>query len=259
MKRIVVTRPRAQAGPLAGFLEAEGFEPVFFPAIRIAPAEDPGPLNAALQDPIGFDWIVFTSANAVDAVWDRLGRLGRLFPAGARVAAVGPKTAASLSARGVKIDFVPGEAASRAIVPGLGGLAGKRVLLPLGDLATPDLAAAVAAAGGTPVPVIAYRTLPADPDPDGLAALRAGVDAVAFTSGSSAANFAALVSAAGLDPFRLPNDPLIVCIGPTTAAAARRSGFRVDRVAAEYTAEGLARSLAAAVRKGRRAEPEAGQ
>jgi uroporphyrinogen III methyltransferase/synthase len=241
--RVVITRPRDQAGDLAEALEACGFTPIFFPTIRIAPATDPRPLDAALERLSGCDWVVFTSANAVEAVWERLDRLGLAFPAKVRVAAVGPKTAARLRESGVTADFVPDEYVSEAIVPGLGDLAGKRVFLPLGDLAGDALARAVAAGGGIPDAVTAYRTLPAGADPDGLAALQDGVYAVTFTSGSTAVNFATLVRTAGRDPFRLPGDPLIVCIGPKTAAAAQEAGFRVDRVADEYTLEGLVSAL----------------
>lgn len=244
MRRVVITRPRDQAGELAKALEARGFTPVYFPAIRIAPASDPHPLDAALKRLAGCDWTVFTSANAVEAVWDRLDQLGLAFPGSVRVAAIGPKTAARLAAHGVTADFVPDEFLSEAIVPGMGDLAGLRVFLPLADLAGDDLERAVETAGGTAETVIAYHTLLAAPDPDGLAALEAGVDAITFTSGSTALYFIDLARRAGLDPFDLPGNPLIVCIGPKTAAAARGAGFRVDGVADEYTLEGLVDALA---------------
>jgi uroporphyrinogen-III synthase len=87
--------------------------------------------------------------------------------------------------------------------------------------------------------ITAYHTIPAYPDPNGIQALRSGVDIVTFTSGSTARNFITLVQNAGLDPFHLPGDPLISCIGPKTAMAVREAGFRVDVVAQDYTVEGL--------------------
>lgn len=245
MRRVVITRPRAQAGALAELLEARGFEPICFPAIRIVPAADPHPLESALGRLADFDWAVFTSANTVDAVWDQLDRLGRTFPPGLQVAAIGPKTAARLESRGVSPDFVPDEHISEGIVPGLGDLSGRQVILPQADIAEDTLEAAVRAAGGSVEAVTAYHTLPAEPDPAGLAALRTGVHAVVFTSASTAVHFAALIQAAGLDPFNLPGDPRIVCIGPKTAAAAKEAGFRVDRVADAYTLAGLASALEA--------------
>ncbi|HUF37624.1 MAG TPA: uroporphyrinogen-III synthase [Anaerolineales bacterium] len=240
--RVLVTRPPPIDAPV-GDPESEGFTPIYFPTIRISPPADPRPLDEALQRLPGCAWAVFTSANAVEAVREGLDRIGRSFPTNVRVAAIGPQTAARLESQGIAVDYLPAEFISDAVVPGLGDLAGMRVFLPLGDLAENTIPDAVAAAGGIPEIVTAYHTLPADPDPDGLAALRAGVDAIAFTSGSTAANFAALVRVAGLDPFRLPGDPLIACIGPKTAAAARSAGFRVDLVAEEHTFAGLVSAL----------------
>ena len=237
--RAVITRPRAQAGSLAEALLARGIEPVYFPTIRIAPLKNPELLDAALRRLPRFDWVVFTSANAVEAVWERLARMDTPFPPGTRAAAIGPKTAAGLKARGVSAAFVPEEFIAEAVVPGLEDLKGRSVLLPLADIADAALMKAIEAAGGTAEVVTAYRTLPAAPDPIGLAALRSGVDAVTFTSGSTARNFAVLTRRAGIDPFDLPGSPIVACIGPRTAAAAREVGFKVNAIAAEYTIEGL--------------------
>ncbi len=91
--------------------------------------------------------------------------------------------------------------------------------------------------------IAAYHTLPAQPDPTALQALRQGVDAVTFTSSSTVRNFVALVGKAGLDPHNLPGDPLIACIGPITAGTAREEGLAVDVVAEEYTTEGLLNAM----------------
>ena len=251
--RVVVTRPREQADSMAEALRAHGIEPVYFATIQIAPVKNPKRLDATLRRLARFDWVVFTSANAVEAVWERLARMEISFPARTRAAAVGPKTAASLKARGVTSAFVPEEFVAEAIVPGLGDLMGKSVMLPLADLAEDTLAKAIESAGGSVVVVTAYHTLPPDSDPDGLAALQSGVDAVTFTSGSSARNFAMLAGRAGLNPLSLPGSPIIACIGPKTAAAAREMGFRVEVVAEDYTVEGLVEAL------GRRANKYTGR
>lgn len=241
--RVLITRSRAQAGDLAQALTTMGAEPVFFPTISITPVANPGPLDEALQNLATYDWLIFTSTNAVEAVTTRLEILGLPFPAGLRVAAVGPKTAQTLAQHGLPAHFVPGEFTAEAILPGLGALKGKRVLLPLSSLAHDTLPRAIEAAGGTAHIVTAYHTRPAEPAPEGLAALRQGMDIITFTSGSTARNFAGLVEHAGLDPFHLPGNPLIVCIGPKTAAAARKAGFAVGIVAEAYTVEGLAAAL----------------
>lgn len=241
--QIVITRPRHQSATLAEAIRRHGCEPVFFPTIRISPVDDPRILDRALRDLVHFDWAIFTSANAVESVWTRLRAANLLFPKHLRVAAVGPKTAASLADHGLAPDFVPDDFVAEAIVPGLGALQGKRVFLPLADLAEDTLVHAVETAGGTAFPVTAYHTVPAEPNPAGLAALRRGVGAVTFTSGSTARNFVTLTQSAGLNPLNMPGDPLMVCIGPKTAAAARQAGLRVDRVAAVHTQEGLVQAL----------------
>ncbi|MGE5251091.1 MAG: uroporphyrinogen-III synthase, partial [Bacteroidota bacterium] len=136
MKRIIVTRPRLQADSLAGGLQAAGFEPVFFPVIEIRPVQDYSRLELALQNLHAYAWLVFTSVNGVNAVLDR-------FPlpthpngtSSPRYAAIGPKTAAALRERGLNPAFVPEEYVAEAILPGLGDLCGKWVLLPRAEIA----------------------------------------------------------------------------------------------------------------------------
>lgn len=249
MMRVVITRPREHFESAAGALRSRGMEPICFPTIQIKTVRGSQDLEAALNRLDQIDWAVFTSANAVEAVWARLEQLGTTLPQKLRIAAVGPKTAEQLAARGRSPDFVPENYIAEAILPGLGDLSGKKVFLPLADLAKDTLEKAIDQAGGTPIRVTAYHTIPTEPDPEALAEIRKGIDAVAFTSGSTARNFATLITSAGLDPFQLPGNPLIACIGPKTEAAARCVGFSVDVVAEEYTLEGLLDALITASRK----------
>jgi uroporphyrinogen-III synthase len=108
--RILITRPRNQADEFAAALRAAGAEPLFFPAIQIRPLENPAALDRALRQLPCYAWVVFTSVNGVEAVWDRLEALGQPgIPQGVRVSAIGPKTAAALQAKGTEPDFVPDE------------------------------------------------------------------------------------------------------------------------------------------------------
>ena len=156
-----------------------------------------------------------------------------------RFAAIGPKTAEALKAHGVTPDFVPEEFVAEAIVPGLGDLHSKWVLLLRAEIAREALPEAIAEAGGIAHEIAVYKTLPAQPDPEGLAALRAGVDIITFTSPSTVQNFVAIAKQNGLDPYNLPNNPLFACIGPITEQAAREEGLTNLVVAKEYTTEGL--------------------
>jgi len=98
---------------------------------------------------------------------------------------------------------------------------------------------AIAQAGGIAHEITVYKTLPAQPDLDGLAALKSGVDIITFTSASSVENFVAILRQNKLGPLNLPNNPLIACIGPITEQAARDEGFQNIVTAKEYTTDGL--------------------
>jgi uroporphyrinogen-III synthase len=239
MKRILITRPRAQAGGFAAKLRSAGFEPIFFPVIEIRPIEENVALERALAKLECYDWIVFTSVNAVEVVFNHphvpKGDMGT----GVKVAAIGPKTAEALQARGVTPDFVPEEYVAEAILPGLGDLRGKWVLLPRAEIARKALPEAIAEAGGIPHEIAVYRTLPAQPDPAGLAALKSGLDIVTLTSPSTVQNFIAIAQQSRLDPLHLPGNPIFACIGPITEQAAREEGLANIVVAKEYTTEGL--------------------
>lgn len=160
-----------------------------------------------------------------------------------RVAAIGSKTAEALQVRGVTPDFVPEEFVAEAILPGLGNLRGKWVLLPRAEIARKELPEAISKAGGIAHEIVVYRTLPAEIDMDGLNALKSGVDIVTFTSASTVENFVAVARKNQLDPLNLPNNPLFACIGPITEQAARSEGFENIVVAKEYTTDGLIEAI----------------
>ena len=229
-KRIVVTRPAAQAESFCQKLEAAGARPIRFPTIRLVPMTDEALLRAALANLAAFDWIIFTSVNGVAFTWEALP--GPL-PASASVAAIGPATADALRARGVAPAFTPEEYVAERIVDGLGPVEGKAILLPRAESARETLAQMLQTRGAKVKELPVYRTLANRPSADAFAALGAGADAVTFTSSSTARNYAALWS------FPKEEIPLIACIGPITAMTARSLGYRVQVVAKEYTTDGL--------------------
>jgi uroporphyrinogen-III synthase len=239
MKRILITRPRAQADEFAAKLRSAGFKPIFFPVIEIKPVEDNLALERALSKLGCYEWIVFTSVNAVEVVFGDYSRLIFADGVGTRFAAIGPKTASSLQAHGVDPHFVPEEYVAEAILPGLGDLIGKWVLLPRAEIARRALPEAIFHAGGIPHEITVYKTLPSEPDPDGLEALRSGVDVITLTSPSTVENFIAIAAKNGLDPLHLPNNPQFACIGPITEKAAQEAGLPNLVVAKKYTTDGL--------------------
>lgn len=248
--KVVITRARSQSDPFGQALVEGGFEPVYFPVIEIRPAEDRSELAEAIRNIGSYDWVIFTSVNAVDiffehsSSWNAAGHSVRTVPpsgvpAGPRIAAIGRKTAEALRAHGAQADFVPDEFVAEAILPGLGNVKDLRILMPRAEIARDVLPRAIRQAGGMAHEITIYRTLPAAPDANGLAALKAGVEVIALTSASTAQNFTAIARAQGLDPAHLPGEPVFACIGPVTERAARDEGITRIIVAHEHTTDGL--------------------
>ncbi len=238
-KRVLITRPLAQADGLVEMLASLGAVPVLFPTIEIAPLDDTSQIDQAIASLNRYQWVIFTSANGVDAFWQRLRSLGRAFE-GVRAAAIGPSTALALQARGVSPDFVPAEYVAEAIVPGLGDVHGQRILLPRADIARKALVEALVQRGALPDELAVYRTVIARPTPAALAELEKGIDAATFTSASTVKYFFEILGGRAQEILR---GAVIACIGPITANAARSQGLTVHLVAAEYTVDGLVAAL----------------
>ena len=245
-RRIVVTRPRDQIGPLAEALERLGATVLAIPLVEIAPLEDTRPLDAALSRLGSYRWVVFTSVNGVVGVRERLG--GKSLPATSRVAAVGPATAEAIRTLGVEAAFVPDRFAAEEIAAGLGPLQGARILVPQADIAAPSLAVELRSRGALVDAVPAYRTIAIEPSPEALGELDRGIDAVVVASGSAARSLAALPAET------FSKDAVIVCIGPKTAQAAREVGLPVGPVAEEATSEGIIDALTSHFLESPRAE-----
>ena len=243
-KRVVVTRARAQAGDLSRELESLGAEVVEFPTIEIRSPEDFAPLDEAIRELDGYDWLVFTSVNGVQAFVERLARHGldlRAVPRGARIAAIGPATAESLRKTGLNVDVVPREYRAEALLEEVGGesLEGKRMLIPRAKAAREVLPEKLREAGAEVDVPPAYESVPSDEGAEELAArLEAGeVDCVTFTASSTVENF---VRAFGEERAReLLEGARAACIGPITAETARGYGLEVAVEAEEYTIPGL--------------------
>ncbi|MDQ7029779.1 MAG: uroporphyrinogen-III synthase [Ardenticatenia bacterium] len=221
-KRVLVTRARRQARPLAERLRAEGAEPVLLPTIEIVPPADGyAALDAALRALDTFDWVIFTSVNGVAHTCARLEALGLRAHALNRlgVAAIGPATARALQGRGVRVDVIPPTYVAEAVLEVLPLDANMRVLLPRADTARPALREGLQAAGARVVEVTAYRTVPAQLDPGLLARLEQSVDVLTFTSGSTVRHFVALLGAERART--LAHDAVVAAIGPITARVAQ--------------------------------------
>ena len=249
-KRIAITRPAEQATALAERLEALGAQTVELATIAIAPIEDPAPLDAAIAGLAGYDWLVFTSVNGVAAFNARLAATEHGWEARglARVAAIGPATAQALEKSGAHVDLTPEKYVAEAILDGLGNVAGQRILLARADIARRALAGELRLRGADVDEVAAYRTViqPATPDAIGHALDGAGrVDAITFTSSSTARGLLDGLAALGREPRAALAGVALAAIGPVTAATLREAGLEPALVAGEYTIPGLVAALEA--------------
>ncbi|MDR7552002.1 MAG: uroporphyrinogen-III synthase [Armatimonadota bacterium] len=236
--RLLVARPEGQAETLCARLRDLGIEPVPVPAIEIVPPESSADLERAIARLPEYDWLVFTSRNAVAAVFDRLPLLGR----GAslpRLLAIGPATAQALRDRGVRDVWMPSRALSEAIGEEMPIRAGERVLRLRAERASAEPTRLLRDRGAVVDEVVVYRTVEAPPASRSLlaAAVRDGLDGVIVTSASTVRGLVRLAQDVGcLETLRaLPT----VAIGPVTARALEEAGLRVDLVASTHTAEGI--------------------
>ncbi|MDE2846699.1 MAG: uroporphyrinogen-III C-methyltransferase [Gemmatimonadota bacterium] len=242
--RALVTRARDQAGELSESLVRQGAEPVEAPLIRIEAPDDWSAVDAALADLSGFDHVVFTSRNAVEAFFSRLNHqdLDARALGGVRVAAVGRATAGTLRSRGIEADDQPEVFRAEKLVEALAGerdLRDARILFPAADIAGPAVEEGLTAAGASVTRVTVYRTVLAAGLPDDIASMLEDgkIHLAVFASSSAVSAFA---KAAGPDgPQRWTRGVRIACIGPSTAETAAEAGLSVDIVPGQATVPAL--------------------
>jgi uroporphyrinogen III methyltransferase/synthase len=249
-RRIVVTRSKEQAGELVDLLEERGAEAIQAPTIRIAPPEDTEPLDRACAGAGEYDWIIFTSANAVDSFMRRLlAGFDIRDLKGVRIGAVGASTAERIAGYGVRVDLTPEEFRAERVAEALaamGGIQGKRFLLPRADIALDVLSEQLRDAGGKVTEVVAYRTLLAGGERDGdhdvyRMLLERQIDAVTFTSASTVKNFAKILGEE--QAVDLLSATVVASIGPVTAEAAQQLGINTTVMPSNYTIKGLVDAL----------------
>lgn len=242
-RKILVTRSQQQSSSLSKLIREQGAEAVEFPLIQIMPLENYSELDHSLNSAQSYDWIIFTSVNAVEAVVERLFALGtdvrRL--GDARIGAIGSKTALALTNLGLRVDYYPEAFDSTAFVDQFPEVpSNKKFLLPGAEQAGRTISDALANAGAQVDSVAAYKNCIECSDTGQVRKLLEDneLDAITFTSSSTVKNFLSLLGV-------LPAEgrPAIACIGPVTAETARESGMPADIMAAECTIESLVDSL----------------
>ncbi|SFT60440.1 uroporphyrinogen-III synthase [Actinopolyspora lacussalsi subsp. righensis] len=231
--KVLVPRTKDQAGAMSDRLWSHGAVAHEVPTISVEPPRSPAQMERAVKGLVDgrYQWVVFTSANAVRAVWEKFHEFGldaRAF-SGVKIACVGEATAEKVRSFGINPELLPsGDQSSEGLLQDfpphddvLDPVA--RVLLPRADIATETLSAGLTERGWEVDDVTAYRTVRAAPPPAETREMikTGGFDAVCFTSSSTVRN---LVGIAGKPHART----LVACIGPKTAETAKEFGLRVD-------------------------------
>jgi uroporphyrinogen-III synthase len=240
-QRVVVTRASHQAEELARPLRELGAEVILLPMLSITPPEDAKPLHEAAQRIDSYDWIVFSSANAVDAVAAHLAA-GQLIPK-ARVAVVGVGTKIAVERIGWRVAIVPERFVAESLVEAMSqlDLRGRRILIPSAAISRDILPQAFANLGACVEVVEAYSNNLTEEDRQrarDFFAKPVSPDWVTFTSSSAVDHLVQAVGAAALIPLQ------IASIGPITSATVRKYGLSVAVEPAEHTVQGLVASMA---------------
>ncbi len=242
-KRIVVTRTRKQASALSNKLRSLGAHIIELPTIRIEPPINLREFAELVQDAHIYDWIVFTSANGVDAFFDIFFKLydDAREIGGVRIAAIGPATAQRVKDFHLHVDLQPEEFVAEAVVRAFkkqGSVENERILVVRAEKARDVLPKELSAAGAIVDEGFAYRTVPETRDISGAQKqlAEAGADLITFTSSSTVENFLAL----GL-PW--PKGMHIASIGPITSKTIRDHGLTVDTEARRHDIEGLVQAI----------------
>lgn len=244
---IVVTRAADQAGEFSTLLASHGARVYECPTIQIIPPESFAELDAAINGLSAFDWLIFTSYNAVSCFFNRLKHLGvdsrAIGPC--RICAVGPKTAAALAPYGIRADLVPESYKAEGVVEAFAKLTlnGRRILFPKADRARDVIPAELVKMGAEVVAPIAYRNVVPERLPDSaLEALEGGmIRCITFTSSSTVQNLAAMVGENLL--LKLLEGVTIASIGPITSKTCRELGLVVDIEPQDYTLDALTKAI----------------
>ena len=240
-KRVLVTRAEHQTKELSRLLLERGAMPVEMPVIRISPPGTWRELDKAILNLGSYDWIIFTSVNAVEMFWKRLQakKLDARQFGGTKIGAIGPATAGDLEERGLRSDYVPKTYTSQGFLAGLKkqDVAGRRVLLPRADIAGNELSEGLVKLGAKIHQVTAYRTATVTNSISQAKQmlLRGEIDVITFTSASTVTGLLAILGR----KWQVIKQPRLACIGPNTAAALADKGLKADIVAREHTMPGL--------------------
>lgn len=245
--RILVGRARHQAGTLSSSLRKFGADVLEIPFIEIRKPRSFRPLDTALKRAGDYDWLILTSVNGTDALFERAKKLGvaKKHLQHLQIAAIGPATKKSILTRGLEVDVVPEEYVAESVVRSLRNrVPGKRVLLVRARVARDVIPRELRRAGASVDVVEAYETVMPRASRTRLrAALKnpsRRPDVITFTSSSTVRNFVTLMG-----KMHVPGGIRLASIGPVTSATLKELGLQVDVEASEFTIPGLVSAIIA--------------
>jgi uroporphyrinogen III methyltransferase/synthase len=238
-KRIVVTRSRNQASVFAEMLIDQGATTIEFPTIDVVPPTSWAELDDALNAIETYQWIIFTSANAIKYFMERLRSLGKdlRILKGVQICVIGPKTAEALEQYGLRADLIPAEFKAEGVLAALGGaeVKGRKFLIPRAKLAREIIPDKLRELGAVVTVAVAYENVKPIADAARVKKLfeEKKIAAVTFTSSSTVHNFVEIL---GLKEYKtLMQGAVVACIGPITAKTAEEYGMKTEIMPKEYT------------------------
>jgi uroporphyrinogen-III synthase len=249
--RVLVGRARHQAGSLSVELRKLGASVLEIPFIEIRKPRSFQPLDSALKDLGNYDWLILTSVNGVEAMWERIGKLRvtKKRWEHLKISAIGPATKRAIEKRGRRVDVVPEEYVAESVVKSLRRrVKGKRILLVRAKVARDVIPNELRNAGARVDVMEAYETIVPKSSRTRLRAAlkdpRKRPDVVTFTSSSTVKNFVTLLGASRRTrrPAQLQGVTL-ASIGPVTSATLRELGLGVDVEAKQFTIPGLVKAI----------------
>lgn len=242
---VVITRPRDQSAGLAEKLSALGAAVLAIPTIEVRTCHDSEEMVSAVRELGSYDWVVFTSANGVlsfvKSMQDSEVPIEKL--ASRKLAAIGSETANALSRSARAPDIVPQRFLAREIPDCMGGLNGRRVLLPRADIADPWLPQELARRGAAVTQIAAY-CIDQNSESSVVKTIRdqkTAPDLITFTSPSTFRGFQSIARRAGRESWLRESE--LVAIGPVTASAVTDAGFEAPLVAEPHTSQGIVSSI----------------
>lgn len=241
-KKVVVTRAEKQAKSLIDGIERTGGEALSLPLIQFAAMQDQSELLAAFKNLEKYDWLVFTSANAVDFFFDAAEAAGVkfYFYPDLKIATVGEKTKLQLEQRGYRTNFVPIQYTAEILAENMDeNIEGKHILIPRSEKASDEYLEVFLKRGAIPHAIEVYKNQNVSYSKEDVeVVLNQRPDYLTFTSGSTVKAFHQLRLNYGLE-----TSAKWICIGPSTAKVAKDLGYEITAVAEPHTVEGMVEAI----------------